>query len=151
QSAALTREALSNATYSVPDKRLPLRPEGTDRSITLKDGTFVESIGSPPDLSLLRAYIPGGDAWLFVSTDFVVLELLLTYGGSGTDNTLHVMTEVGGKPSERGWVNLGDNYRLESVSSRGHEVLISGMKLKPGDVHCCPTQPDARTYFWDGE
>jgi heat shock protein HslJ len=141
ETAPLTEDALSGATYEVEEL-------GT---IQLTDGQYRNQYGegaTQVDLVGLEAAALGdlnGDG-----LDDAAVILWWQSGGTGTFIYLAAVVNEGGAPRQAGIAQLGDRVRIEALSIDDGEIVIDAIAHGPDDPMCCPTQIVRSGYALEG-
>jgi hypothetical protein len=136
----LTLDTLKNATYHTPFY---------DRTITLVNGAYSE--GTNPvtySVQLLGVYAFGdmnGDG-----KDDAAVILAENGGGSGTFESLVVMSNLAGAPHQAGEAQLGDRVHINSVDISSDVVHLDMLVQGPADALCCPSLPEKQNYWLFG-
>ncbi len=132
----LTLDMLRNGTYFAPFYA---------RTVTLVDGAYTEGSGATYySVQMLDVYAMGdlnGDGL----QDAAIL-LVENGGGSGQFESLVVVTDSGGAPHQAGQAELGDRFRINSVTIDSGRVSLDMLVDGPSDPLCCPSLPETQTY-----
>ena len=133
----LDEQALSNATYDLPDFG----------SFQLQGGKYEKSTGSGAsqvNQAFFQTMALGdldGD-----TVDDAVVVIAINTGGSGSFFYLVAVLNQDGKPTQAGQDLLGDRVQVSSLSVADGRIVIDMKVAGPSDPLCCPSLPVQRTY-----
>jgi hypothetical protein len=134
---SLTLDMLRNATYFTPFY---------SRTVQLVNGSYSEGSGATAfSVQMLNVYGFGdlnGDG-----KDDAAVILVENGGGSGSFESVIVVTNQGGAPHQAGQAQLGDRVLVNSVDISSGVIHLDMVVQGPSDPLCCPSLPQKQN-FW---
>ena len=135
--AALTVDALRNMEFNLPVSQ---------KTVRLVDGKY--EAGSGADY-LLVTIVAGPVAFGDMNGDGLADAAVIlgeNNGGSGDFESLVVVFNQGGVPTQWAAAQIGDRVKVNSVAINGQLVALDMLAQGPNDPLCCPSLAETQTY-----
>ncbi len=132
----LTPEVLKNMAYDLPVSQ---------KTVKLVDGKYQAASGEAPLSVGMAEPIAFGDL-NGDNNDEAAVVLGENTGGTGTFQSLIVVTSQAGAPVQVAAFHLGDRVRIEAITIQDQRVTIDMIVHGPQDPLCCPTVPVSETF-----
>jgi hypothetical protein len=134
--AALTADTLRNMEFNLPVSQ---------KTVRLVDGKY--EAGSGADYLLVS--VAGPLAFGDMNGDGLADAALIlgeNMGGSGVFESLVVVFNQGGVPTQWAAAKIGDRVKVNALAIHGPQVVMDLLVPGPNDPMCCPSLAETQTY-----
>jgi len=117
----------------------------SQKTVKLVDGKYEAGSGADYLLVTMADPIAFGD----INGDGLADAALIlgeNTGGSGVFESLVVVFNQGGVPTQWADIQIGDRVKVNSLAIQGQQVVMQMLVSGPNDPMCCPSLAETRTY-----
>lgn len=134
--AALTANELRNMEFNLPVSQ---------KTVMLVNGRYEAGSGADYLLVSMADQVAFGDI-NGDGVDDAAVVLGENMGGSGVFESLFVVVNQGGIPTQLAAAQIGDRVKIGMVSIKDHQVVLDLVAPGPNDPACCPSLGETQTY-----